>query len=282
MKKLLIIYPHFPPSNLAGVHRPRLFAQHLPSFGWIPTVLTVHEDFYEERLDPDLLRLLPDNLRIEKVNALPLTKPRIIGDLGLRAFFSLYKKAREMIRSEGFDFLLIPIPSFYTALLGRWLCSSTGIKYGIDYIDPWVHRFPGTDRLFSRHWWSTQIANLLEPIAVKKAALITGVAKGYYESVLERSPRLKKTAFTGAMPYGVEKGDMEKLYKTGKKPYLFQSGSKIRLVYAGAMLPKAFAPLEEIMAEIAKNRKEFADIEFYFIAKTCNAFTTALIFSEVY
>ena len=50
-KTILIIYPHFPPSNLAGVHRPRLFAQHLPFFGWTPVVLTVHENYFEEMPD---------------------------------------------------------------------------------------------------------------------------------------------------------------------------------------------------------------------------------------
>ena len=68
-RKILIIYPHFPPSNLAGVHRPRLFAQHLPSFGWEPIVLTVHEKFYQETNDDDLVKLLPDGLRVKKVNA---------------------------------------------------------------------------------------------------------------------------------------------------------------------------------------------------------------------
>ena len=29
LRKILIISPHFPPSNLAAVHRSRLFAQHL-------------------------------------------------------------------------------------------------------------------------------------------------------------------------------------------------------------------------------------------------------------
>jgi hypothetical protein len=47
-KKILIIAPHYPPSNLAAVHRSRLFAQHLPAFGWEPVILTVHEDYYEE------------------------------------------------------------------------------------------------------------------------------------------------------------------------------------------------------------------------------------------
>ena len=74
MKKILILYPHFPPSNLAGVHRPRLFAHHLPLFGWEPIILTVHEEYYEEGLDHNLKKLLPEGLRIEKVKAFPNTK----------------------------------------------------------------------------------------------------------------------------------------------------------------------------------------------------------------
>ena len=176
MKKILIISPHFPPSNLAAVHRSRLFAQHLPAFGWQPIILAVQEQFYEEALYWNLFKLLPDNLIIEKVKAFPVTRPRLLGDIGLRGFFQLYSKAKQLIGENQIDFLYIPIPSFYVALLGRWLHHSTRIRYGIEYIDPWVHEFPGSDRLFSRHWLSTRLAKLLEPIAVKKAVLITGVA----------------------------------------------------------------------------------------------------------
>ena len=113
IKKVLIISPHFPPSNLATVHRARLFAQHLPSFSWEPIILTIDEKYYEEKLDNHLKKLLPPNLRIEKVNAFKVTKPRLIGDIGLRAFFQLYKKAKQLIKKESIDFLYIPIPSFY-------------------------------------------------------------------------------------------------------------------------------------------------------------------------
>jgi len=266
LKKILIIYPHFPPSNLAGVHRPRLFAQHLPSFGWEPIILTVHENFYEEEPDWNLVKLLPAGLRIEKVNAIPLSRPRLIGDIGLRAFFQLYKKAKELIKNEGIDFLYIPIPSFYTALLGRWLHASTGIKYGIDYIDPWVHEFPGSNKIFSRHWFSTKFAKILEPIAVKKAVLITGVAEGYYAPVLQRNPHLYSQAITGAMPYGGEENDHVVSATLQKRPYLFQKEErKLQFVYAGALLPKAYEPLEEIFKAIAANKKEFANVEFHFI-----------------
>jgi hypothetical protein len=243
-----------------------LFAQHLPAFGWEPVILTVHEKFYEEALDHDLEKLLPPSLRIERVNAFRVTQPRMVGDIGLRAFFQLYKKAKELIRSERIDFLFITIPSFYGALLLRVIHESTGIKYGIDYIDPWVHDFPGSNKLFSRHWFSKKLAGLLEPVAVKKASLITGVAEGYYKAVLERNLRLKVQAVSGAMPYGGEPLDHAIVKTLDIEPYLFPKQSqKMRWVYAGAMLPKAYQPLEKILESIVANPVLFNETEFHFI-----------------
>lgn len=266
VKKILIIYPHFPPSNLAGVHRPRLFAQQLPDFGWEPVILTVDEKYYEEELDWNLHKILPEGLRIEKVTAFKITRPRLIGDIGLRAFFQLYRKAKQLIKTEKFHFLYIPIPSFYCALLGRMLNKSTGIKYGIDYIDPWVHDFPGSDKLFSRHWISKKVAGFLEPIAVKKASLITGVAEGYFEGVLNRNPHLYKQSVFGAMPYGGEQNDHDMVPGMGVEPYLFKKNKdKIQMVYAGAMLPKAYKPLEGIFKSITINKQILENVEFHFI-----------------
>jgi hypothetical protein len=265
LKKILIITPHYPPSNLAAVHRSRLFAQHLPAFGWEPIILTVHEDFYEEELDWNLHKLLPANQRIEKINAFSITKPRVVGDIGLRGFFQLRKKALKLVQHEKIDFVYIPIPSFYVSLIGTYLHKKTGVKYGIDYIDPWVHSFPGSDKLFSRHWLSTKLARWLEPKAVKKASLITGVAIGYYQAVIERNPFLQQTCLFGAMPYGGEAKDHEQLKTLQLQPYLFQQNQKLQLVYAGAMLPKAYEPLEAIFSNISVNREKFSEVEFHFI-----------------
>lgn len=271
MKKILIIYPHFPPSNLAGVHRPRLFAQHLKTFGWEPVILTVDEKYYEEELDWNLHKLLPPDLRIEKVNAFKVSEPRLIGDIGLRGFFQLRSRALQLLQTERFDFVYIPIPSFYVSLIGPFLKRKTGIKYGIDYIDPWVHQFPGSDKIFSRHWFSTQLAKWLEPKAVKNADLITGVAEGYYQGVIDRNPGLSSTCLFGAMPYGGESKDHEKLKDLKLKPYLFQKNNKTQIVYAGAMLPKAYKPLEAIFQSIKENLDTFRDVEFHFIGTGSNA-----------
>lgn len=278
MNKILIITPHYPPSNLAAVHRSRLFAQHLPAFGWQPILLAVDEKFYEEELDWNLFQLLPTGQRIEKVNAFHISKPRVIGDIGLRAFFQLRKRALELVQNEQIDFVYIPIPSFYVSLIGPYLQKKTGVQYGIDYIDPWVHQFPGSDKLFSRHWFSTKLAKFLEPKAIKNASLITGVAAGYYQAVLDRNPTLKNNCVVGAMPYGGEASDHAQLKELQLKPYLFQKNEKLQMVYAGAMLPKAYGPLEAIFKAIAANKFLFEKVEFHFIgtgklANDANSYT---------
>ncbi len=275
MKKILIISPHYPPSNLAAVHRSRLFAQHLPSFGWDPIILNVHEKYYEEELDWDLQRLLPIGQRIEKVSAFKLTKPRLIGDIGLRAFYQLRRRALEIIKNEKIDFVLIPIPSFYVSLLGPYLHKKTGVKYGIDYIDPWVHNFPGSDKIFSRHWFSTKLSKILEPIAVKHASLITGVAKSYYQGVLDRNPALSQTCIFDSMPYGGEQNDHQAVKDLSLLPYLFKNSKKVKLVYAGAILPNSYSIINGIFKTISENKTIFSDVEIHFIGtgKSINDFT---------
>ncbi len=226
----------------------------------------MHEKYYEENLDHNLEKLLPASLRIEKVRALTVKKPRLIGDIGLRAFVSMFKKAKEIIQKEKVDFLYITIPSFYGALWGRWLHESTGVKYGIDYIDPWVHEFPGSKRILSRAWWASRVAGFLEPIAVKKASLITGVAASYYEDMLKRNDHLKATAKYIAIPYGSEAKDHEGVKNLQLKSYLFTvNPSKLQLVYAGAMLPKAYGILQNLFGQMQGHPQAFAELEFHFI-----------------
>lgn len=265
MSKILIIYPHYPPSNLVGVHRVRLFARHLPAFGWEPCILTVHERHYEEKPDPDLLRLLPEGQKVVKVHAFPVTRPRLVGDIGLRSLYSLYAKALDIIRRERIDLVLYSIPSFYVALLGPVLHARTGVSYGVDYQDPWVHHFPGSERLFSRHWWSTRLAGLLEPFAVRKASFITGVAESYYAGVRERNPRLSATCLFDAMPMGGEASDHAALEGLHREPYVFLGSGAFRLVYAGALLPKAYPLLEAVFRAMASSRSDFEGVEFHFI-----------------
>ena len=48
MKTLLVIYPHWPPSNLGGSPPRAITGERDADLGWHPIVLTVHQDDYEE------------------------------------------------------------------------------------------------------------------------------------------------------------------------------------------------------------------------------------------
>lgn len=265
-RRVLIVAPHFPPSNLAAVHRTRLFAQHLPEFGWEPIVLTVHHNYYEEQLDWDLQKLVPSALHIERVRALPTRPIKLVGDIGIRGFAWLCQRSIQLVDEFNVDFIYIPIPSFYAAPLGRVVHAFRGTPYGIDYIDPWVHAWPPGWRRYTKHWVSWKLGAIMEPFAVREARLITGVAPGYYEGVFERNPHLRRQAVAAAMPYGGEPADYDAVRRLKLKPYLFDpSDNRQHFVYAGAMLPRAYEPLERVFRSIAANREQFAKASFHFI-----------------
>jgi hypothetical protein len=252
MKNILIIYPHWPPSNLAGVHRARLIANFLPEFGWQPIVLTVHPDYYEEKPDLELLKTVNPDVEIIHVKAKKVKKPRIIGDIGLRSFKYLKKKALEILKTRKIDFIWIPIPSFYVAVLGRILYNKTKTPYGIDYIDPWVRDI--SNRRNFRAILSNLVARILEPYAVKKAALISGVSTPYYQPVLDRNFKNKKIEHVG-MPYGFDPNDHHIKLQDINYPWDNYPGC-IPFIYAGAFLPKSDLFTDLLFRAIKKLKKE--------------------------
>ena len=161
MKRVALVAAHFTPSNLAAVHRARLWAQHLPEFGWEPTVVSAHHRHYEEALDWELHALVPESLRVVRTLAFPTKPIRVVGDIGVRALPFLSGALANLAARRELDFLHITIPSNFTAVLGRMIHARYGVPYGIDYIDPWVHEWPGSERRFSKAWTSARLAERL-------------------------------------------------------------------------------------------------------------------------
>jgi len=252
MQNILIIYPHWPPSNLAGVHRARLIANYLHDYNWHPIVLTVHPDFYEEKHDWDMLKTVSDTIEVHQVKAYKVGKPRIIGDIGLRAFLQLKKAALKLLKEREIKFIWIPIPSFYIAILGRLLYNKTKIPYGIDYIDPWVRDI--SNRINLRSVLSLRIAKLLEPYAVKKACLISGVSEAYYKPVLERNFKNKEIQHIG-MPYGFDPNDHLIKIENIKYPW-DDFNACIPYVYAGAFLPNSGLFIDLLFKGLYKLKNE--------------------------
>ncbi len=264
MKNLLIIYPHWPPSNLAGVHRPRLIANFLTHFNWKPIVVTVKSDYYEEKPDWDMIKLVSKNVEVHYTKAFKVTTPRIIGDIGLRAFFQLLSKSLEIIKEKDIDFIWIPIPSFYTALLGRIIYEKTNIPYGIDYIDPWVYDITNIKGIRAK--LSNIAAKTLEPIAIKKASVISGVSTEYFLPAINRNFKNKHPELV-AMPYGFDPNDHNVNIENLPLPWSKYPGCK-PIVYAGAFLPLSgyfIKTLFESIDNLRKLNKFDENIKLFFL-----------------
>lgn len=266
MKQVLIVAPQFPPLNRAAVHRSRYFAAHLKEFGWKVKILTVESRFYKEDLDYELEKLLPQELEVVRTKAMP---EGIIHDISIRAFFWHYRAICRMARKEKMDIIYIPVPPYYSMLLGYLIYRKFAIPYAVDYIDPWVHPFPGCDKPMTKSWLAYQASRILEPIALKYVSLITAVAPGYYAAATERYPWLSKCRLLD-MPYGAEKEDFTYLDAHPRRTDLFDpADSKVHIVYAGAMLPRAYSTLEALFAALALLKEKYpglmGNVLFHFI-----------------
>jgi hypothetical protein len=277
VKRVALVAAHFPPSNTTNVHRARLWGRFLPEFGWHPVVVTTHWNYYEEKLDWDLAKLVPPGLEVVRTRAFPVKPLRIVGDLGVRALWWHYRALCELARDGRLDFVHITIPSNYSALLGRMVLRQTGVPYGIDYNDPWVHRWPGTEKLFSKAWISCKLGEWLEPWAVRDARLITGVAPLYFEDVLRRNPGLRDRAVTASMPHGACEEDFVQVRAMQRRLFLFDpADGHFHILYAGALLPNARVVLERLLeglARVVRTRPEFAGrIRLHFVGPCVERF----------
>ncbi len=235
------------PANLAGVQRPRLIGNYLTHFNWKPLLLTVDSKYYEENLDPLMEKTVSKDIEVVYTKAKKVTKPRLIGDIGLRAFSFLKKEALRLCHERDIDFIWIPIPSFYTAVLGRIIHDKTGVPYGIDYIDPWVRDITNQNNIRAK--LSQTVARTLEPYAIKKAALISGVSTPYYQPAIDRN--FDKAPVHAGMPYGFDPNDHKIELNELDLPWQDQPNCK-PWIYAGAFLPNSHLFVKSFFETISK------------------------------
>jgi len=260
MKQVVIVAPQFPPCNLTAGHRSRYLGIHLLKFGWKVKILSVKPHFYEGMLDHELEKMVPDELEVIRTNAMPIGPFRLVGDIGIRSFLSHYLTLSNLITKEKIDLIYIPIPPNYSALLGPLMYRKFGTPYAIDYIDPWISSVSASKTLLSKAWFSHKIGGILEPIALKHVSLVTGVAPGYYQRCLEHYPWLNASRCL-AIPYGIEENDFRYLDNHSRAPYVFgPDDGNCHIVYAGAMLPKAYSTLNALFEGVLIFKKRWPDM----------------------
>lgn len=276
MKTVLIPAPDFAPSSLPPALRVRFFANHLAEFGWKPIVLTVEPEFYETPIDPDNERLVAESVEVIRTRALSAAWTRRvgIGDLGIRSLANLYRSASRISRERQIDLIFMPVPPYFSMLLGRWL-GRRGIPYVIDYIDPWViEDYWKLEKELRPPKWALAYysSRLLEPYALKKVAAISGVSAGTLECVLARYLHLRSQP-SAVLPYGGEPADFAYLREHPRQNRCFDPQPEcFYLCYTGAFIPGMFetarALFRAVKAGLRDKPRLFEKIRIYFVGSS--------------
>ncbi len=247
-RTVAILSPDFSPSSLPSSIRARLFATHLPEFGWRPVVITTAPKFYTCPLDTDNNRLLPEDLEVIRTGALPARQMRRfgIGDVGMRSLWHHWTEIGRLCRARAIDVLLVTVPPSVPMILGRFAWERFGLPYVIDYQDPWITEVywnkPRSER--PPKWPLTYaLSRLLEPPSIRRASYITGVSAGTVDGVLERYPQWQGLG-SSAIPFGAEPADFNFLRQHPRRnPCFEKSDGFVHLVYAGVCIPGMYPAL---------------------------------------
>jgi hypothetical protein len=282
-RRLLMISPHFPPDSSAGTHRVRLLAPHLASFGWTPTVLTVAEQDYEGRIDPELGALVPPSLEVVRTRAAPayVTRRFGIGDLGLRALPGLRRAAWSLHRAHPFDALFITIYPTYPAVLGPMFKRRFDVPFILDYQDPWVGAW-GSEvgggnggAVDAKSRATRALAERLEPRVLQAADAVTAVSARTYQDAFVRSGVSSHIA--AELPIGWDAADLDAIARRQSRTLIPNDG-RVNICYTGTLLPLGVATLRTVLAAaraLIERNPPLADrVRFYFFG-TSNQTTGA-------
>ena len=282
-RRLLMISPHFPPDSSAGTHRVRLLAPHLASFGWTPTVLTVAEQDYEGRIDPELGALVPPSLEVVRTRTVPayVTRRFGIGDLGLRALPGLRRAAWSLHRAHPFDALFITIYPTYPAVLGPMFKRRFDVPFILDYQDPWVGAW-GSEvgggnggAVDAKSRATRALAERLEPRVLQAADAVTAVSARTYQDAFVRSGVSSHIA--AELPIGWDAADLDAIARRQSRTLIPNDG-RVNICYTGTLLPLGVATLRTVLAAaraLIERNPPLADrVRFYFFG-TSNQTTGA-------
>ncbi len=246
-RRVVLVAPEFPPSNSAGAHRPRLFAKHLPAFGWTPTVLTIRPEQLEGPLDPMLERLLDPALTIVRTAAIPIKPFRLIGDLGLRSLPAHARALTSMI-SQGqrrraaavrATVVLVRARSDDETAVRRPVCR--GLHRPLDHARSATRPFP------EKAWFYHRAAAAIEPGVLRSAAHVTAVSEGILEDLRGRYPWLEAERMS-AMPYGADPDDLEAAVRLGLAPPDFSGDDEdLTISFTGAVQPTSQALVTAVL-----------------------------------
>jgi glycosyltransferase involved in cell wall biosynthesis len=237
----IVLSPYFPPSTVAGVHRARHLAKHLPAAGWSPIILCVHEIYQVDDLDPALAALVPRSTEIVKVAALPieLTRPFGIGEISLRGWYPLRHALTRLLARRTIGTVFITGSPFYPMLFAPEIKRLFGVPVVLDFQDPWVSAWGASRSVLSKAGLLHRLATRLEPRALRSADFVTSVSETQNAEMAARYPWLDSSRMAG-IPIGGDPDDFMAL-RTARNTDgdIDLDPNLIHLSYVGTFLPRS-------------------------------------------
>ena len=204
--RVLIISPHFSPTNAADMQRVRLILPYLKEHGVIADVISVESEQVSSPQDPWLELCLPKEIQIHRVKALSLKWALLpgLGTLGFRAIRALARAGDALLGKNNltedscpFDLVYFSTTVFPVHVLGpRWK-KKFGVPFVMDYQDPWVSDYyrehpnvvpPGGRLKYAVANW---LNRRQEPQVLRECSGITSVSAAYPEQLAKRYPWLR-------------------------------------------------------------------------------------------
>ncbi|NNL20630.1 MAG: glycosyltransferase [Ignavibacteriaceae bacterium] len=218
MKKVLFISYYWPPSGKASIHFPLKIIKHLPSFDWLPVVLTVTEDTFSQK-DETFINEVPKEVKIyraktyepfnfykkftgkEKDQQLVAsetisTKNKSIAhrlsvwirmnlfipDARVGWYFPAVNQGLELLKKERVEAIVSIGPPHTTHLIGKKLSAKHKLPHIPVFIDPWVDISYYLN--YKRNKLALAIDNHLEKSVLKNSSaviFVTETMKNDYE-----------------------------------------------------------------------------------------------------
>jgi hypothetical protein len=258
--RVLIISPHFPPTNSADMHRVRLLLPYFEMYGWEVEVLAVDPAQVNSPQDVWLEEGLPAHVEVHRIAAVGLKWSKIpgLGTLGFRSLHALGKRGDELLSGKRFDLIYFSTTVFETHLLGpRWK-RKYGLPFIMDFQDPWVSDYyrehpevvpPGgrvkyavIDRL--HHW--------MEPRVFRECLGMTAVSPAYLPQLLRRYPDCEGKPSL-VIPFPGDPGDLKRAEECNVSQPVFRSDDGlIHWVYAGVVIPAMHGTLRAFFRAVVK------------------------------
>ncbi|MDB6170438.1 MAG: hypothetical protein JWM88_3302 [Verrucomicrobia bacterium] len=276
MRRVLIISPHFPPTNAPDMQRVRMSLPFYRENGWEPVVLAVDSAVVEAPVDPLLAETVPADVPVHRVGAWPVKAARRLGlgNIGYRAWLRIKAEGDRLLAGEKFDLVYFSTTQFVVTALGRRWRRRFGVPFVVDLQDPWQTDYydrpgapppPGGWKYRFARWQAAR----MEGPAWRDAAGFTAVSADYLTELGGRYPWFAAKP-SAVVPFGAPETDFEKARaQPGLLPAFVRIEGKLHLVSVGAAGPIMRRALERLFSGVQAMRAvdpgAAARLRFHFI-----------------